>query len=164
MSAVAGRLVGFQQKLADQYGQVSVKLRRADTSLRLQPLQRPSEANTLAQITHLCLRFHSRKSFSSCRIFQRIQYMSPWASTGTQECAKSSRGKAKSSPCATPLPHVCLCQLMVRALLLQVKGCEHDVHSLLQKIFCCNNTGKTQTNTPPPGHAPACMIHTFNLT
>lgn len=134
------------------------------TSPSLQPPRRRSKANTLSQITHLPLGFLSIKTVSSCCIFQHIQYTSPRASTGTQECAKSSRGKAKSSPCATPLPHVYLCQLMVRALPVQVGAYEHGVHSLLQKIFCCNNTGKTQTNSPPPGRAAACMIHAFNLT
>lgn len=107
-------LINFQQTMCDQCGWFSMT-KLLEKSHNPEPLVtdtscEPSDANTVWQIIQLSFSFHNIKTFSSPCIFQQIQYMSPQASTRTEECAKSHWGKAKSSPCATPLPHVYLCQ------------------------------------------------------
>lgn len=91
----------------------------------------------------MSFRFHNIKSFSSSCIFQQIQYMSPQASTRTEECAKSRCGKAKSFPCATPLPQVYLCQLQMQCTLTEVKGYKNYLLSLQRKKIWVSNFAVT---------------------
>lgn len=134
-----------------------------------QPPRRLSEAGALSQITHLCLRFHNIKSFSSRCLFQHSQHTSPPHPTpppppgfngGHKNVLNLVEERLNPWPCATPLPLVYLCQLAVTGPAAAGKRAAsvRGVHGLLLKIFCCNNTGKTQTNSPAPGRVAACML------
>lgn len=128
----------------------------------------PSDANMVWQIIQLSFSFHNIKTFSSLASFSKFSTCPPRLQQGQKNVLNLTEERLNPllvqhhSHMSTSVNSKWQIHKEPRsALQHQKKGYKHDVLSLPLKIFCCHNTGKTQTRAPPPQHAPACTIHTF---